>query len=355
MSANFVTVEVLLVMVRLTEVQRGQAIALLMQGQRQQQVARHFGVHVSTIERVVRRLRENGRVADRPRSRRPRVTSQRQDRAIRLAHLRNRHLTATETAVNTVGSHYDDYRRIHPKTVRNRLREFGLRARRPNVGLPLNRARRARRMAWVTAQTPRRFPMRQWRRIFLSDESRFTLFCADGRRRLYRRRGELFADACVFERDRYGGGSVMVLGGISHGVKSPLIVVPGNLTAVSYRDEILRPVAVPLVQQHQMTFQHDNARLRVARVCQDFLANNNIVPLDWPPYSPDLSPIEHLWDELDRRVRRRRNTPNTLGQLRTALLEEWENIPMRKVNALVNSMQRRIRAVINARGGHTRY
>ena len=91
-----------------------------------------------------------------------------------------------------------------------------------------------------------------------------------------------------------------------------------------------------------MTFQHDNTRPHVARVCQDFLANNNIVQLDWPPYSPDLSPIEHLWDELDRRVRRRRNTTNTLGQLRTALLEEWENIPMRKINALVNSMQRRI-------------
>ena len=133
-------------------------------------------------------------------------------------------------------------------------------------------------------------------------------------------------------------------------MKSPLIVVPGNLIAVRYRDEILRPVAVPLVQQHQMTFQYDNARPHVARVCQDFQANDNIGPLDWPPYSPDFSPIEHLWDELYRRVRRRRNTPNNLGQLRTALLEEWENIPMRKINALVNSKQRRIRAVINARG-----
>ena len=135
-----------------------------MQGQRQQQVARHFGVHVSTIECPVRHLRETERVTDRPQSGRPRVMSQHQDRAIRLAHLRNRHLTATKTAVDTVGSHY---RHIHPKTVRNRLREFGLRARRPNVGLPLNRARRARRMAWVTAQAPRRFPMRQWRRVLL--------------------------------------------------------------------------------------------------------------------------------------------------------------------------------------------
>ena len=214
-------------------------------------------MHVSTIERLVRRLRETGRVADRPRSGRPLVTSQRQDKAIRLAHLCNRHLTATETAVNTVGSHN---RRIHPKTVRNRLHEYGIRARSPNVGLPLNRARRARRMAWVTAQTPRRFPMRQWRCVFFTDESRFTLCRADERRRLYRRRRKQFVDACVFERDRYGGGSVMDLGGISHSVKWPLIVVPGNLTAVRYRDEILRPVAGPLVQQHQMTFQLDNAR-----------------------------------------------------------------------------------------------
>jgi transposase-like protein len=53
-------------MPRLTEVQRGQAIALQMQGQRQQQVALQFGVNVSTIERLVRRLRDTGRVADRP-------------------------------------------------------------------------------------------------------------------------------------------------------------------------------------------------------------------------------------------------------------------------------------------------
>ena len=92
-------------MLRLTDVQRGRAIALLMQGQRQQQVANHFGVNVSTIERLVRRLRETGHLADRPRSGRPRVTSRRQDRTIRLARLQNRHLTATVTALNTVGTH----------------------------------------------------------------------------------------------------------------------------------------------------------------------------------------------------------------------------------------------------------
>lgn len=339
-------------MVRLTEVQRGQAIHMLMQGQRQIQVARHFAVNVSTIERLVRRLRETGRLADRPRSGRPRVTSRRQDRYICLTHLRNRRFTAVECALNTRGTHG---RPINAKTVRNRLREVGLRARRPYVGPHLTPARRQRRMAWVTAHGPRLFPQRQWRRVFFTDESRFCLFRADGRQRVYRRRGERFADACVVERDRFGGGSVMVWGGISHGLKSPLVVVNGNLTAVRYRDEILRPHVVPFLQQNNLSFQQDNARPHVARICRDFLANNNVQPLDWPPYSPDLSPIEHLWDHLDRQVRQRQPPPATRAQLTRALVEEWNNIPMRKINALMNSMSSRIRAVARANGGHTRY
>ena len=142
------------------------------------------------------------------------------------------------------------------------------------------------------------------------------------------RRMLCFADACVVKRDRFEGGSVMAWGGIAHGIKSQLIIVAGNMTAVRYRDEILCPVAVPLVQQRNLILQQDNARPHVARVCQDFLANNNIAPLAWSPYSPDLTPIEHMWNELDRRVRKRRNPPATLAQLRNALIHEWNNIPM---------------------------
>ena len=154
----YATLNFFSIMVRLTDVQRGRAVALLMQGQRQQQVANHFGVNVSTIERLVRRLRETGHLADRLRSGRPRVTSRRQDRTIRLVHLQNRLLTATETALN---------RQISPTTVGSQLREIGLRARRPYIGLPLTQARKLRRMAWLTAHAPRLFPMRQWRRVFL--------------------------------------------------------------------------------------------------------------------------------------------------------------------------------------------
>ena len=147
-------------MPRLSEVQRGQAIEMLIQGQLQNQVARHFCVNVSTIERLVRRLRETGRLVDRRRSGRPRVTSRHQDRYIVVSHMRNGRLTAVECALNIRGNHG---RPINSKTVRNRLRELGIRARRPYVGPHLTPARRQRRMAWVAAHAPRRFPLRQWR------------------------------------------------------------------------------------------------------------------------------------------------------------------------------------------------
>ena len=146
----------------------------------------------------------------------------------------------------------------------------------------------------------------------------------------------------------------MVWGGISHGLKSQSVVIDGNLTAARYRDKILLPHVIPFLQQHNLTLQQDNARPRVARICQVLLANNNVQPLDWPPYSPDLSPIEHLWYQLDRQIRQRQPPPATRAPLTRALVEEWNNIPIRRINALMNSMSRGIRAVTRANGGHTR-
>ncbi|XP_060084988.1 uncharacterized protein LOC132564350 [Ylistrum balloti] len=194
-------------MSRMSEVDRGRAIARILQCQSQRLVAQQFGVDESTIAQLVGRLRATGRLADCPRSGRPRVTTQRQDQGIRLLHLRNRFQTATETASHIVGTHG---RRVCPRTVRNRLREFSLRPLRPYVGPQLTPSRRQRRMQWLRAH---QFRLARWRRVLFTDESRFTLYRSDGRKRCYRRRGERYFDACVKENDRFGGGSVMVFGG----------------------------------------------------------------------------------------------------------------------------------------------
>jgi hypothetical protein len=100
---------------------------------------------------------------------------------------------------------------MEKKNIRNRLRDLGIRSRRPYVGLPLN-DRRSVRLDWLRRFGPYRFSMRRWRNVLFTDESRFTLQQVDGRKRVYRHRGELYADACVDERGRFGGGSFMVWG-----------------------------------------------------------------------------------------------------------------------------------------------
>ena len=298
------------------------------------------------------RLRQTGRTNDRPRNSRPRVTSQRQDRHIRLIHLRNRMITAENTARRTHGLANV---RISGQTVRIRLRESGLRARRPVVGPILKQRHMTARLAWDRAR--RRWRLHTWQHILFSDESRISLRFSAGHYRVHRRCGERFTDQCVYESDRFGGGSVIVWAGICHDGRTQFKIVQGTLNAVKYRDDILDPIVLPFLQQRNFdhVFQHDNAKCHVARICQDFLNQNHIRVLPWPVLSPDLSPIEHLWDELGRRVRHRQNPPETLQELRDARVDEWNNIPQAFIQRLIGSMRRRCEAVVAARGGHIRY
>ena len=118
---------------------------------------------------------------------------------------------------------------------------------------------------------------------------------------------------------------------------------------------MLRPFVLPFVQQHLVVLQDDNARPHRARIVQQFLQENNVDHLDWPARSPDLSPIEHVWDILGQRVRQRVPRPRTLQALGAALQEEWRRIPQLQIARLVRSMRRRCVACIDATGGHTRY
>ena len=219
---------------------------------------------------------------------------------MRLMHLRNRTRTAVETAITMPGTHNHC---IHAQTVRNRLREFGIRAYRPYVGNPLTPRRGLARMQWLRRHDPRIWRRQRWQAVLFTDESRLNLFRADGRRRVYRRRNERYADCCVIEGHRLGGGSVMVWCGIAYGRRTQLHIIQGNLSAIRYRDKIISPHLVPFLQQHNLTLQQDNTPPHVARICTAYLQTHNIDVLPWPAFSPDLSPIEYLWDELDRRMR----------------------------------------------------
>ena len=333
---------------------RERAIGMLNAGMATNEVARVVGCSSRSIRNLRQRFQATGRTEDLPRSGRPRVTTPGQDRYIMNTHLRNRFQTATATAANTPGTHNN---RISDQTVRNRLREGGLRAHRPYVGCLLTRRHRVNRVNW--ARTHIRWIRQQWNSVLFSDESRFSIHRSDGRVRVYRRRNERYADCCLLERDRFGGGgSVLVWAGIAHGYRTPLVVVDGNLNAQRYRDEILARHVIPMFQNiaNINLFQQDNATSHTARDTVNFPRTNNIAFInDWPAKSPDLNPIEHLWDNLDQRIRRRRIPPSNINDLTQALIQEWNNIPQAEINTLVGSMRQRCQAVLHAQGGHTRY
>jgi hypothetical protein len=202
-----------------------------------------------------------------------------------------------------------------------------------------------------------RFRIHEWANILFTDESRFHLDSGDGRSREYRRVGELYADACVIQRQSFGGDSVIVWGGITAHGRTPLVVVAGILTGLRYRDEIVQPYVIPFIQSqaNNVTFQQDNARPHVARVVRDYLTQQNVDLLPWPAVSPNISPIEHVWDEMERRLRHLSNQPVTLAEMVPALIRIWNNIPQAFFNNLVRSMRCRCQACINANGGHKRY
>lgn len=121
----------------------------------------------------------------------------------------------------------------------------------------------------------------------------------DGRTRIFRRINERFFSSCVHVVDSFGGGSVMMWVAISNDRKTELVHVPGYLTAQMYRDEILQPHLMHVIDRQWEIFQQDNARPHTARLTMDYLDQNSISVLPWPFKSPDLNPIGHLLDQLD--------------------------------------------------------
>ena len=148
----------------------------------------------------------------------------------------------------------------------------------------------------------------------------------------------------------------MVWGDVSQNHRTELVAIAGNLNAVCYREEIfLHHLVVPFLQGDDVMLHHDNDTSHIACSVRDFLQDRNVSVLPWPVNRPDLNPIEHVWDLLDRRVRARAIPPRNVRDLVGAVVEEWGNISQQELATLVEAMRRRCTAVLNAAGGHTRY
>ena len=135
------------------------------------------------------------------------------------------------------------------------------------------------------------------------------------------------------------------------GNKTCLIVINGNINAQTNIDDFLAVEALPFIQFHgpNDTFMHDNACPHSATITRQFLATNNISVLGWSENSPNLNPIEQVWDELGNRIQRN-HAIHTVNDLAEALQAQWANLPAPFIQRYITRMCSRITACIAQNG-----
>ncbi|UYV78465.1 hypothetical protein LAZ67_16001513, partial [Cordylochernes scorpioides] len=296
----------------------------------------HLGA--STVHRLWRRWLEQGNVAIYRNVGATRVTSARVDRRI----LRQA-VAAPQATCTAILQHVQDTldHSISTRTISRRLVANGLHSCRPLRRLPLTPPNRRQRLEWCRARSTW---MTEWHRVVFSDESRFCLSSDSRRVRVWRRRGERSNPAAIVERPTVRQRGIMVWGAIAYDSRSPLLRIQGTMTAQRYVDDVLRPVTLPYLQGvPNALYQQDNARPHTARISQQALQDVQMLP--WPPYSPDLSPIEHVWDIIGRRLHALPQ-PRSEDELWQMVEKEWRAIPQDAIRTLIDSLPGRVAACI---------
>jgi len=330
---------------QLTEVERAAIVTLHKIGWTGQHIAEVVKCSEQTVSMWVNRWEETHSVQDSDRSGRPRCTTDEIDQEIGILSDKKPTLTPKDIKRELqlpVSSH----------TISRRLDEIGLFGCVQLEEYDYSEFDLQRRLAFANEYI--KYDEDWWSRVFFSDETPFYLGHYG---RVYVRRPVGAAcDPKYLHSAPQLGGKVSLWGCISAEGLGHAELYDGSLNAVRHRD-ILRHSLIKSFRQFYphgpWCFQQDNARFHTTPETISFLHEKGVTFIEWPPWSPDLNPIENLWNDLKRRVYNR--FPQTMEQLEQIIREEWEATDLNFIKRICRSMPDRLQLLLNNNGHKIQY
>lgn len=336
----------------LTEEFKYRIVFLAEQGISQRNIATILSMNKNTVTNTLKKWKETGSVAQKRGQGRRKKTTVRERRLIIRYSLGDRRLTSSDLS-NIVNLNKPNP--VTSRTVRSILQKYGLRgciaAKKPllsaaNIVKRFNFAKRYRH--WSAAR---------WNLVLFSDESSFELFAQKFRIPIRRRINEKYKAECLQPTVKHSGGTTMVWGCMSGYGLGNLVLLEGIINKEKYlkliQENIISSARAIGFPNGKFIYQEDNAPVHTAKVVQSWLQQQEFPKLQWPPQSPDMSPIETLWREIKKLVRN--SKPRNKRELVTVIFDKWNSFPQDKITQLCDSMPRRLQALYKARGGHTKW
>ncbi|GFW40792.1 transposable element Tcb2 transposase [Trichonephila clavipes] len=337
---------------RLPNSLRWRAVGWMEMGLSQADAARRLNVSRSVVQRLWDQYQSEDSVSRRPVPGRPRATTPAEDRFQLFRHDGEEPLLC-RSSLQTIFKHQEEESPLLRCEIVFTFRSV---CKKTSCVRSLNGRQRRNRLCWAREHVS--WTQQQWASVLFTDESRFTMESDSGRLLIWREQRTRYHQSNTVEKHSYRGGGILVWAGISLGGHTDLHVFhEGTVTGLRYRDEILDPYVRPYAAAigNDFILMDDNARPHRAGIVEEYLEDHGLERMEWPARSPDLNPIEHLWDYLGREVAALNPPPRSLHELKQGLLCVWSSLPIPVSDNLINSMGNRCRQCIQVRGGHIPY
>jgi transposase len=335
----------------ISSAQKENIIALASNGQSTRKIASSLGVSQPTVVRALQNLLPNHQS---PHSGRPSKLSATSERAI-ITQITTGKVANAVQATKHINSIIPNP--VSSQTVRRVLKRHSLKAVTKKKKPLLSAVHRKKRLAFALKY--QNWTVEDWKRIIWSDETKINRIGSDGKQWVWKQVGQGLIDREVQGTVKFGGGNIMVWGCMGWEGVGRLAEVEGKMNADQYvsilEDNLLPSMEESGFSAKDVIFQQDNDPKHTSRKATKWFEDNDINVLDWDPQSPDINPIEHLWQHIKQQLGEYSTMPKGVWEIWERVAEVWNEIPPEVCQNLIESMPRRLEAVIKAKGGHTKY